>query len=57
MIGRNGWIPLSVGCHWTKGDFTVSTVQQGRRTGYVLYQNRVKLAEFITWADVLRRTA
>jgi hypothetical protein len=47
-----GWTQASVGCHWTRGEFAVSTTQQGRRSGYVVYRNREMLAEFVSWAEV-----
>ena len=24
-LSRGGWIPASVGCHWSQGDYSIST--------------------------------
>ena len=34
------WIPAAVGCHWTKGDYTISTYIRGKESGYALYRHR-----------------
>jgi hypothetical protein len=49
-----GWKPWAVGCHWTRGEYTVSTTVCGNRSGYVLVKDRKVIAEFITWAEVER---
>ena len=49
---QNGWQPASVGCHWTRGEFTASTIVCGRDSGYVLIRDRETIAEFISWQEV-----
>jgi hypothetical protein len=53
-----GWTKWAVGCHWTRGPYTVSTVRtgDGSRSGYVLVKDRQIIAEFIPWAEVQRLT-
>lgn len=53
-----GWTPWRVGCHWSRGPYTVSTIRtgDGSRSGYVLAKDRQIIAEFITWAEVQRLT-
>lgn len=54
-----GWIKDRVGCHWTRGDFHASTIAMGdgSQRGYVLYRHRLRLAEFVPWAEVQRIVA
>ena len=53
---QNGWQPANVGCHWTRGEFTASTIVCGRESGYVLTRNHQEtietIAEFISWQEV-----
>ena len=49
-----GWTQAKVGCHWFRGPFTASTISCGPRRGYVLVKDRIRLAEFVTWAEVMR---
>lgn len=51
-----GWTPAAVGCHWTRGRYSASTIQTAdrKRSGYALYCDRQLVAEFITWADVVK---
>lgn len=44
-----GWLPAAVGCHWTRGEFHISTIAQGDRHGYCVVRDRIVLAEFVTW--------
>jgi len=49
---RDGWTASRVGCHWTKGPYTISTISQGPRYGYAVYLQGVGcLASFVTWND------
>lgn len=50
-----GWKPWSVGCHWSRGDYSISTITQGDRSGYVLYRTGGHvIAEFVTWDEAER---
>ena len=31
-----GWQPWGVGCHWSRGEHTISTYRQGQDSGYVV---------------------
>lgn len=53
---RDGWIPASVGCHWTKGAYTISTISRGNRHGYAVYHNRVQLGAFLSWDEAVALT-
>lgn len=44
----HGWLPSIVGCHWTRGDYHVSSISQGTRSGYVVTRNREELASFVS---------
>lgn len=46
---RNGWIPASVGCYWTRDGYCISSISQGDRLGYVLTKDKQTLASFVTW--------
>lgn len=51
---RNGWRSAAVGCHWTRGEFHVSTAMCGERSGYTLVRNFERLAEFVSWDEIER---
>lgn len=55
----DGWTKLAVGCHWTRGPFTVSTTRMGdgSRSGYLLVKDRQVIGEYLTWAEVARIVA
>jgi len=36
---RDGWARLPIGCHWTKGNYTISTITQPDRIGYVVVRH------------------
>lgn len=46
--GGDDWIPASVGCHWTRGDETISTFVQGTLSGYVLTRYRKEVGRYPT---------
>lgn len=51
---RDGWTPAAVGCHWTKGNHTISTirVENGTRSGYVVVRHPgIVLGEFVSWDE------
>lgn len=54
MRPKPTWKLLSVGCHWVKGPYTISTVQLGPRYGYALYKDRQLIDEFITWDKAIK---
>lgn len=38
------WTPARVGCHWTRGAYTISTESGGGQpSGYVLYRDRQQI--------------
>lgn len=51
---REGWTPARVGCHWTRGPYTASTVWHNGKSGYILVKDRRVIAEFIPWDEVNR---
>ncbi len=46
-----GWTQQRVGCHWDRGDFTISTRTMGKSSGYVVYHNREEIAFAPTFAE------
>ncbi len=47
-----GWVPAKVGCHWTRGDYTISTISQGTRSGYIVVRHPgQELASFVSWHE------
>ncbi len=51
-----GWTPAAIGCYWTRGEFSASTIRCADTSGYVLYNTSdsgtKQIAEFIEWAEV-----
>lgn len=54
MALRDGWTQAKVGCHWSKGPYAISAISCGSQSGYVLMKNRVQLAIFKTWHEVIQ---
>lgn len=49
----NGFTPAAHGCHWTRGEFAVSTIRTDAQHGYTVYRNRERIAEFVSEEQVL----
>lgn len=46
-----GWLPAKVGCHWSRGDYSISTYSRGREWGYAVYHLSDEPQYFATWAE------
>lgn len=57
-LTANEWIPAAVGCHWTRGPYTISTVVGGNEpSGYVVYLNHQQVGpRYPTFADAAAST-
>jgi len=43
---RDGWTPASVGCHWTRGAYTISTqAGGGTPSGYALFRDASQIGD------------
>lgn len=53
---RKGWTPLkaSPGHYWQRGEFIASSDDPLGITGWLLYKNGDRLAEFVSWGEVER---
>ena len=49
-----GWTQLSVGCHWTRDGYTISTTTGGGRSGYVLVHNYEEIAFAPTFKEAAK---
>lgn len=52
-----GWVLAAVGCYWTRGEYTISTIAtgDGSRRGYAVYRHgHGCLGEFLTWDEAER---
>lgn len=56
LTKKYGYIQAAHGCHWTRGEYAISTVQEGSKSGYAVYRNRVCLGTLLSLEHVFVAT-